>query len=48
MNFQRNIVLLFSLVFISFCDLKAQPSEQFIKVVVAPDHTNWEYKWKSR
>jgi hypothetical protein len=22
----------------------AQPTEQFIKVVVAPDHTNWEYK----
>ena len=44
MNFQRNIVLLFSLVFISFCNLKAQPSEQFIKVVVAPDHANWEYK----
>jgi len=22
----------------------AQPSEQFIKVIVAPDHENWEYK----
>ncbi len=21
-----------------------QPSEQLIKVIVAPDHTNWEYK----
>jgi cephalosporin-C deacetylase len=44
MNTLRTIVLLFSFVFISFCDLNAQPTEQFIKVVVAPDHSNWEYK----
>jgi len=44
MNIQRKIALLFSFVFISFLNLNAQPAEQFIKVVVAPDHTNWEYK----
>ncbi|HXL56630.1 MAG TPA: acetylxylan esterase [Chitinophagaceae bacterium] len=44
MNIQRKIVLLFSFVFISFLNLNAQPAEQFIKVVVAPDHTNWGYK----
>ncbi|HLL44557.1 MAG TPA: acetylxylan esterase [Segetibacter sp.] len=44
MNPQRQIAFLFSSFFISFSGLIAQPTEQFIKVVVAPDHTNWEYK----
>lgn len=44
MNSHRQIALLFSLLFISFFNLNAQPSEQFIKVVVSPDHTNWEYR----
>src|SRR4051794_27226041 len=44
MNLQRQIAFLFSLLFISFPRLDAQPTEQFIKVVVAPNHTNWEYK----
>lgn len=43
MNMQRRIAVLFSILIIS-SEVKAQPSEQFIKVVVAPDHTNWEYK----
>ena len=43
MNIQRLIAFLSYLLFISCCHLYAQPSEQFIKVVVAPDHTNWEY-----
>lgn len=41
---QRQILFLFSSIFISFSNLIAQPTEQFIKVVVAPSHTNWEYK----
>jgi cephalosporin-C deacetylase-like acetyl esterase len=44
MQIQRQIAFFFSFLFISFYSLNAQPSEQFIKVVVAPDHTNWEYK----
>ncbi len=44
MNNPRRIALLFSSLFISFFNLNAQPTEQFIKVVVAPNHTNWEYK----
>ena len=44
MNIQRQIAFLFSSIFISFSTLIAQPIEQFIKVVVAPDHTNWEYR----
>ena len=24
--------------------VQAQPSEQFVKVIVAPDHDNWTYK----
>lgn len=39
----RRIILLLSLsVFIVYS--KAQPAEQLIKVVVAPDHTDWTYK----
>lgn len=48
MNIQRPIALLFSLLFLSFLNLTAQPAEQFIKVAVAPDHTNWEYKTGER
>src|SRR5919202_5188065 len=44
MNTKRCKAILFSLLFLSFLKLYAQPVEQFIKVVVAPDHTNWEYK----
>lgn len=41
---QLRIAFLFSLVFTSFSNIESQPVEQFIKVDVAPDHTNWEYK----
>ncbi|WP_026259969.1 acetylxylan esterase [Segetibacter koreensis] len=44
MHLQRQLAFLFLFVFVSFFNLNAQPTEQFIKVVVAPDHTNWEYK----
>ncbi len=44
MNIPRQLALLFPLLLISFFNLNAQPSEQFIKVVVAPNHTNWVYK----
>lgn len=44
MNLQRPIAVLLSLFFLSFFNAHAQPTEQYIKVVVAPDHTNWEYK----
>lgn len=43
MNIQRLIAFITCLLFISCTCLYAQPSEQFVKVIVAPDHTNWEY-----
>jgi hypothetical protein len=43
MNLHRLIPFLSFLLFIATAQLHAQPSEQFIKVIVAPDHTNWEY-----
>jgi cephalosporin-C deacetylase len=44
MNMHRPVALFFSLLFVSLFNLNAQPVEQFVKVVVAPDHNNWEYK----
>ncbi|MFT3705846.1 MAG: acetylxylan esterase [Agriterribacter sp.] len=38
----RGSLLLLLFVYTNLC--KAQPSEQMIKVVVAPDHTDWTYK----
>ena len=30
--------------FLLACPLAAQPTEKIVKVIVAPDHVNWEYK----
>jgi cephalosporin-C deacetylase-like acetyl esterase len=43
MNFFR-IISAFILSFFVVLAVNAQPSEQFIKVVVAPDHADWTYK----
>ena len=43
MNFNK----FYSLLIIGFCavfTVQAQPVEQFVKVVVAPDHADWTYK----
>lgn len=42
----KYIVLIFSSLFlVCFCNvLVAQPSKEFVNVIVAPDHFNWEYK----
>lgn len=40
----RFIYLWAFLLFVIVFRVTAQPSEQFIKVIVAPDHENWEYK----
>ena len=40
-NFTRSFPLLLLIHFLNFCS--AQPTEQFIKVVVAPDHADWTY-----
>ena len=43
MNFRRFILpFVFSLLFVTVAS--AQPVEQFVKVVVAPDHADWIYK----
>jgi cephalosporin-C deacetylase-like acetyl esterase len=39
-NVSSTVVFLLFLTLVCY----SQPSEQFIKVVVAPDHSNWEYK----
>lgn len=44
MNIKRKIAILLSCFFTLTFNVNAQPQEQFIKVVVAPDHTNWEYR----
>ncbi|RDC62713.1 Cephalosporin-C deacetylase [Adhaeribacter pallidiroseus] len=36
--------VLFSFWFLLSFALAAQPTEKIVKVIVAPDHTNWEYK----
>jgi cephalosporin-C deacetylase-like acetyl esterase len=43
MNTQRYLAFLSSLLLIFCYKLDAQPTEQFVKVVVAPNHSNWEY-----
>lgn len=41
---KKNIQFLFIFAFAFYCaELFGQPTEQFIKVVVAPDHTDWAY-----
>ena len=40
-NLARFFPLILSLIVLNFC--YAQPAEQFIKVVVAPDHADWTY-----
>ena len=40
-------IKVYIILFICFCSsstLLSQPVEQFVKVVVAPDHTDWIYK----
>lgn len=37
-------VLFILFLFVSVFDSIAQPSEQNVKVIVAPDHTDWQYK----
>jgi cephalosporin-C deacetylase len=44
MNIQRKLAFVLACFFAFSFNANAQPQEQFIKVVVAPDHTNWEYK----
>lgn len=41
-SIRRFSLLLILFFFIDFC--QAQPAEQIIKVLVAPDHTDWTYK----
>ena len=43
-NFRRSIriITVFAL-FVSVNTIYAQPVEQFIKVIVAPDHADWNY-----
>ena len=44
MSINLRTALLFCVLVSSLLQLHAQPTEQFVKVIVAPDHTNWEYK----
>src|SRR5688572_22861041 len=37
------LVCLYAFTFCSIC-LQAQPTEKIVKVIVAPDHTDWTYK----
>ena len=40
----KRIVFLYLVAFFGFTNAIAQPTEQLIKVIVAPDHDNWTYK----
>lgn len=40
----KRIVFLYLVAFFGFTSAIAQPTEQLIKVIVAPDHDNWTYK----
>lgn len=42
--FKRHYVYLSALFWLITFGLAAQPTEKIVKVIVAPDHANWEYK----